>query len=323
MNSNLTAAIADLTKRFGEGTVMQLGGGNTEEIEVFSTKVPSIDLALGVKGLPRGRVTEIYGAESSGKTTLALQVVASAQAKGVTCAYIDVEHALDPVYAEKLGVNIQDMLISQPASAEEVLEVAEALVKTGEVGVVVIDSVAAMVPQAEINGEFGDAQMGLMARLMSQAMRKLTAPISDNNVCFIFINQTRSKIGVMWGSPTTTTGGNALKFYASMRLEVNRIGAVKDGEEIIGNRTKIKIVKNKLAAPFKEVETSLIYGEGIPRELDLLELAIEKGIIKKKGSWLSYNDENLGQGTNKVSNFLKENPTLLAEIEQKIYNPVD
>ncbi len=322
MKTTLASTMDDLIKRFGEGTVRRFGDISNHKIDVISTDCPSIDLALGIKGLPKGRITEIFGAESSGKTTLALQVVAKAQSKGEICAYIDVEHSLDPTYAAKLGVNLDELIISQPDCAEETLEISEALVNSGEVSVIVVDSVAAMVPQSEINGEFGDAQMGLMARLMSQAMRKLTAPISNNNVCFIFINQTRSKIGVSWGSPNTTTGGNALKFYASIRIDINRIGAVKDGEAIIGNRTKVKIVKNKLAPPFRECEVDVLYGEGVSKESDILNLAIEHDIINQKGSWFAYGETKLGQGKENIRKMLKDDTTLYDKIATEVLSIV-
>lgn len=322
IDKELEKALSDIEKRFGKGSVMNLSGHTTTKIDVVSTKCPSIDLALGIKGIPKGRITEIYGAESSGKTTLALQVIAEAQKNGDTCAYLDVEHALDPAYASKLGVDLDTVIISQPDSAENTLEIAEALIESGQVKVVVVDSVAAMVPQSEINGEFGDAQMGVMARLMSQAMRKLNGPISKHNVAFIFINQTRSKIGVMWGSPTTTSGGVALKFYASIRIEVTKIGQLKDGDSVIGNRTRVKIVKNKLAAPFKEAEFDMIFGEGISKESDILNLAIDKGIIEQKGSWFSYGEEKLGQGKENIRKMLKENGEFYNELEKKVYENV-
>jgi recombination protein RecA len=303
---SLSIALADIEKRYGKGSIMRFGDLPTEEIKSISTTCPSLDAALGVGGLPKGRVIEIYGPESSGKTTLALHVVAEAQKAGGVAAFIDAEHALDPIYAEKLGVNLDDLLISQPDCGEQGLEITEALIKSGDVAVIVVDSVAALVPQAELNGEMGDAVMGVQARLMSQAMRKLTPIISKSNTCVIFINQLRDKIGVVWGSPETTTGGKALRFYASVRLDIRRIGNLKDGEKIIGNRTKVKVVKNKLAPPYKEVEFDIVYGEGISREGDLLDLAVEKGVIVKKGAWFSFNDKNFAQGRETARKTLKD-----------------
>lgn len=302
---NLENALTQLEKRFGEGTIMRLGDKPIQEVVSISTTCLSLDDAIGIGGFPKGRVVEIYGPESSGKTTLALHVIAEAQKSGGIAAFIDAEHALDTAYAQNLGVDIENLLISQPDCGEQALEVAEALVKTGEVDVVVIDSVAALVPQAELNGEMGDAVMGLQARLMSQAMRKLTPVISASNTCVVFINQLRDKIGVMWGSPETTTGGKALKFYASLRIDIRRIAHIKDGDKIVGNRTKVKIVKNKLAPPFREVEFDIMYGEGISKEGDLLDKAIAVGVIIQKGAWFSYNGENFAQGKEKAKAELK------------------
>jgi recombination protein RecA len=319
-NKAIEAALEAIDKKFGEGSVMKLGDQEVSDVPAISTTSLSLDLATGVGGIPRGRVIEIYGPESSGKTTLALHVVAEAQKSGDTCAYIDAEHAMDRDYAEKLGIDISELLISQPDSGEQALEIAEMLVRTNAVGVIVVDSVAALVPQAELNGQMGDSMMGVHARLMSQALRKLTAIIAQSNTCFIFINQIREKIGVMWGSNETTTGGRALKFYASMRLDVRRIGAVKEGENVIGNRTKVKVAKNKVAPPFKEAEFDLIWGKGISREGDILDIAEKSGIIKKSGAWYSYNDEKIGHGREKSKQALKDNPELLAQIENEIKN---
>ena len=314
----IESALANIEKKFGKGSIMRLGERPHEEVGSISTNCLSLDAAIGVGGFPRGRIIEVYGPESSGKTTLALQVVASAQKMGGVAAYIDAEHALDPEYAEKLGVNIDEMLISQPDSGEQALEIAETLVRSASVDVVVVDSVAALVPRAELDGEMGDSHMGLQARLMSQALRKLTAIVSCSNTCFIFINQLREKIGVMFGSPETTTGGKALKFYASVRIDIRRIGAIKDGDKVVGNRTKVKMVKNKVAPPFRECEFDIMYGEGISKEGDLIDLAVAKNIVEKSGAWFSYSGERLGQGRENVKNGLKENTELRDRIEHDV-----
>ncbi len=311
----IESALANIEKKFGKGSIMRLGERPHEEVGSISTNCLSIDAAIGVGGFPRGRVIEVYGPESSGKTTLALQVVASAQKLGGIAAYIDAEHALDPDYAEKLGVDIDQMLISQPDSGEQALEIAETLVRSASVDVIVIDSVAALVPRAEIDGEMGDSHMGLQARLMSQALRKLTGIVSSSNTCFIFINQLRDKIGVMFGSPETTTGGKALKFYASVRIDIRRIGAIKDGDKMVGNRTRVKVVKNKVAPPFHECEFDIMYGEGISKEGDLLDLAVTHEIVDKSGAWFSYGDERLGQGRENVKKMFKENRDIFERIE--------
>src|SRR5205085_553849 len=292
----IESALQQIEKKFGKGAIMRLGERPHEEIGAISTNCLSLDAAIGIGGFPRGRIVEVYGPESSGKTTLALQVVASAQKGGGVCAYIDAEHAMDPEYAQKLGVNIDDMLISQPDSGEQALEIAETLVRSNSVDVIVIDSVAALVPRAELDGEMGDSLPGLQARLMSQALRKLTAIVGQTNTCLIFINQIREKIGVMFGSPETTSGGRALKFYSSVRLDIRRIGAIKDGDRVVGNRTKVKIVKNKVAPPFRECEFDIMYGEGISREGDVLDLAVANRVVEKSGAWFSYGGERLGQG---------------------------
>jgi recombination protein RecA len=314
----IDAALANIEKKFGKGSIMRLGERPHEEVGAISTNCLSLDAAIGVGGVPRGRIVEIYGPESSGKTTLALQVVAQAQKVGGIAAYIDAEHAMDPDYAEKLGVSIDDLLISQPDSGEQALEIAETLVRSNSVDVIVIDSVAALVPRAELDGEMGDSHMGLQARLMSQALRKMTSIISNSNTCFIFINQLRDKIGVMFGSPETTTGGKALKFYASVRIDIRRIGAIKEGDKMVGNRTKVKIVKNKVAPPFREVEFDIMYGEGISREGDLLDLAVARNIVEKSGAWFSYSGERLGQGRENVKNLLKENTEMYDRIEHDV-----
>ena len=315
----LDLAITHIEKQYGKGAIMRLGAdGMPGEIPTVSTGSISLDLALGVGGLPRGRVVEIYGPEASGKTTLALHVVAEAQKVGGTAVFIDAEHALDVHYAKRLGVNIDDLLISQPDTGEQALEIAEDLVRSGAVDVIVIDSVAALVPKAEIEGEMGDAHMGLQARLMSQALRKMTATISKSNTIVIFVNQIRMKIGVMFGNPETTTGGNALKFYSSVRLDTRRIASIKQGQEVIGSRTKVRIVKNKVAPPFKEVEFDLIHGEGISREGDVLDLAVEKNMVEKSGTWYAYGGQRIGQGRENAKQFLKENPKILEQIEKEI-----
>ncbi len=315
----LQAALAQIEKQFGKGTIMRLGEGEViEDIEVVSTGSLGLDLALGVGGLPRGRVVEIYGPESSGKTTLTLQVIAEMQRLGGTCAFIDAEHALDTAYAQKLGVNLQELLISQPDTGEQALEIVDALVRSASVDLVVIDSVAALTPKAEIEGEMGDSLPGLQARLMSQALRKLTGSIKRTNTMVIFINQIRMKIGVMFGSPETTTGGNALKFYASVRLDIRRIGSIKKGEEVIGNETKVKVVKNKVSPPFKTAEFDILYGQGISREGEIIDMGVEAKVLEKSGSWYAYNGEKIGQGKDNAREFLKENPGLAFEIENKV-----
>ncbi len=311
----IESALLQIEKKFGKGSIMRLGERPHEDIGAISTTCLSLDAAIGVGGFPRGRIVEVYGPESSGKTTLALTIVASAQKTGGICAYIDAEHAMDPEYATKLGVNIDDMLISQPDSGEQALEIAETLIRSNSVDVIVIDSVAALVPRAELDGEMGDSLPGLQARLMSQALRKITAIVSSSNTCFIFINQLREKIGVFFGSPETTTGGKALKFYASLRLDIRRIGAIKDGDKVVGNRTRVKVVKNKCAPPFRESEFDIMYGEGISKEGDLLDLAVNHNIVEKSGAWFSYKTERLGQGRDNVKNMLKTNPDLLERIE--------
>jgi len=314
----IESALLQIEKKFGKGSIMRLGERPHEDFGAISTTCLSLDAAIGVGGFPRGRIVEVYGPESSGKTTLALTVVASAQRSGGICAYIDAEHAMDPEYAQKLGVNIDDMLISQPDSGEQALEIAETLVRSNSVDVIVIDSVAALVPRAELDGEMGDSLPGLQARLMSQALRKITAIVASSNTCFIFINQLREKIGVFFGSPETTTGGKALKFYASLRLDIRRIGAIKDGDKVVGNRTRVKVVKNKCAPPFRESEFDIMYGEGISREGDLLDLAVNMNIVDKSGAWFSYKQERLGQGRDNVKKYIKENPELLERIENEV-----
>ncbi len=315
----LSAALSQIEKQFGKGAVMRLGDSNAaRDMETISTGSISLDVALGVGGLPKGRVIEIYGPESSGKTTLTLQVIAECQKKGGTAAFVDAEHALDPIYAEKLGVNVDELLVSQPDTGEQALEITDMLVRSGAVDIVVIDSVAALTPKAEIEGDMGDSHMGLQARLMSQALRKLTGNINRSNTMVIFINQIRMKIGVMFGNPETTTGGNALKFYASVRLDIRRIGALKKGDEIIGNETRVKVVKNKVAPPFKQVVFDLLYGEGISREGEIIDLGVKEGLVDKAGAWYSYNGERIGQGKDNVRNFLKENSAMAMEIETRI-----
>jgi recombination protein RecA len=315
----LDLAITHIERQYGKGAIMRLGAdGMLGEIPTISTGSLSLDLALGVGGLPKGRVVEIYGPEASGKTTLALHAVAEAQKKGGIAVFIDAEHALDMHYAKKLGVNIDDLLISQPDTGEQALEIAEDLVRSGAVDVIVIDSVAALVPKAEIEGEMGDAHMGLQARLMSQALRKMTGIISKSNTIVIFVNQIRMKIGVMFGNPETTTGGNALKFYSSVRLDIRRIAAIKQGQEVIGSRTKVRVVKNKVAPPFKEVEFDLILGEGISREGDVLDLAVEKNIVEKSGTWYAYGGQRIGQGRENAKQFLKENSQIREQMEKEI-----
>ena len=315
----LAAALAQIEKQFGKGSIMKMGDGSVaNDVQVVSTGSLGLDIALGIGGLPRGRVVEIYGPESSGKTTLTLQVVAEMQKMGGTAAFIDAEHALDPTYAQKLGVNLDDLLISQPDTGEQALEIADMLVRSGSVDVVVIDSVAALVPKAEIEGEMGDSLPGLHARLMSQALRKLTGNINRTNTLVIFINQIRMKIGVMFGSPETTTGGNALKFYASVRLDIRRIGGIKKGDEVIGNETRVKVVKNKVSPPFREAIFDILYGEGISREGEIIELGVAHKLVDKSGSWYAYNGEKIGQGKDNTREFLKANPAMAQEIEEKI-----
>jgi len=314
----LAAALGQIEKQFGKGSVMRLGEGVSRDMEVISSGSIGLDVALGIGGLPRGRVVEIYGPESSGKTTLTLQVIAEAQKLGGTAAFIDAEHALDPAYAEKLGVNADELLVSQPDTGEQALEITDMLVRSGAIDIIVIDSVAALTPRAEIEGEMGDSHMGLQARLMSQALRKLTANIKRSNTMVVFINQMRMKIGVMFGNPETTTGGNALKFYASIRLDIRRIGAIKKGDEIIGNQTRVKVVKNKVAPPFKTAEFEILYGHGISREGELIDHGVAQGIIDKAGSWYSYGDDRIGQGKENVREYLRSNPEIAAEIEAKI-----
>jgi recombination protein RecA len=314
----LDAALSQIERNFGKGSIMKLGQNDALDIAAISTGSLGLDIALGIGGLPQGRVVEIYGPESSGKTTLALHVIAEAQINGGTCAFIDAEHALDPGYAKKLGVDVEELLISQPDAGEQALEIADTLVRSGAIDVLVIDSVAALVPRAELEGEMGDHHVGLQARLMSQALRKLTASVSKSNTMIIFINQIRMKIGVMFGSPETTSGGNALKFYASVRLDIRRIGAIKDKEDVVGNHTRVKVVKNKVAPPFKTVEFDIMYGEGISKMGELIDLGVTAEIVEKSGSWFSYDSQRIGQGRENVKKFLKENPDMAEEIERKI-----
>ena len=315
----LAAALSQIEKQFGKGSIMRYGDNQVEhDIQVVSTGSLGLDIALGVGGLPRGRVVEIYGPESSGKTTLTLQVIAEMQKIGGTCAFVDAEHALDVQYASRLGVNLQDLLISQPDTGEQALEITDALVRSGSVDLIVIDSVAALVPKAEIEGDMGDSLPGLQARLMSQALRKLTATIKRANCMVIFINQIRMKIGVMFGNPETTTGGNALKFYSSVRLDIRRIGSIKKGDEVVGNETRVKIVKNKVAPPFKQVEFDIMYGAGISREGEIIDLGVQAGIVDKSGAWYSYNGERIGQGKDNVRDYLKEHPDMAFEIENRV-----
>jgi recombination protein RecA len=314
----LASALGQIEKQFGKGAVMRLGDRTDDAIDTVSTGSLGLDIALGVGGLPRGRVIEIYGPESSGKTTLTLQVIANCQKNGGTAAFVDAEHALDPTYAEKLGVNVEDLLVSQPDTGEQALEIADMLVRSGAVDVVVVDSVAALTPKAEIEGEMGDSHVGLHARLMSQALRKLTANIKKSNCLVVFINQIRMKIGVMFGSPETTTGGNALKFYASVRLDIRRIGAVKKGEEVIGSETRVKVVKNKVAPPFRQAEFEILYGEGTSREGEIIELGVKENLIDKSGAWYSYNGERIGQGKENVRQFLRDNPAIADQIDQQL-----
>jgi recombination protein RecA len=315
----LSAALGQIEKQFGKGAVMRMGDVSAvRDADVISTGSLGLDIALGIGGLPRGRVIEIYGPESSGKTTLSLQVIAEAQKAGGTAAFVDAEHALDPTYAEKLGVDVDELLVSQPDTGEQALEITHMLVRSGSIDVVVVDSVAALTPKAEIEGDMGDSHMGLQARLMSQALRKLTGNIKRSNTMVIFINQIRMKIGVMFGNPETTTGGNALKFYASVRMDIRRIGAIKKGDEIIGNETRVKVVKNKMAPPFKQVEFQILYGEGISREGELIDLGVKHGIVEKSGAWYSYGEDRIGQGKDNVREFLKQNPDIAGEIETRL-----
>ncbi|WP_284388457.1 recombinase RecA [Devosia yakushimensis] len=314
----LAAALGQIERSFGKGSIMRLGEAASIEVEAISTGSLGLDIALGIGGLPKGRIVEIFGPESSGKTTLALHVIAEAQRAGGICAFVDAEHALDPIYARKLGVNVDDLLISQPDAGEQALEITDTLVRSGAIDVLVVDSVAALTPRAELEGEMGDALPGLQARLMSQAMRKLTSSISKSKCLVIFINQIRMKIGVMYGSPETTTGGNALKFYASVRLDIRRIGAIKDREEIVGNQTRVKVVKNKLAPPFRQVEFDIMYGEGISKTGELIDLGVKSGIVEKSGAWFSWDSQRLGQGRENARQFLKDNPEAAATIERGV-----
>ena len=314
----LTAALSQIERQFGKGTMMRLGDTPNVKIPAISTGSLGLDVALGIGGLPKGRVVEIYGPESSGKTTLTLQVIAEAQKAGGTCAFIDAEHALDPLYAEALGVNIEDLLVSQPDTGEQALEICDMVVRSGAVDVVIVDSVAALTPKAEIEGDMGDHHVGLQARLMSQALRKMTGNIKNSNTLVIFINQIRMKIGVMFGSPETTTGGNALKFYSSVRLDIRRIGAIKEGDEIIGNETRVKVIKNKVAPPFKQTEFQIVYGQGINRLGEVIDLGVQIGIVDKAGAWYSYKDDRIGQGKKNAAQFLADNPEMAAEIEQRV-----
>ncbi|MEH6394983.1 recombinase RecA [Pseudoalteromonas sp.] len=322
MNDNkqkaLDAALSQIERQFGKGSIMKLGDNKALDIDAISTGSLGIDIALGIGGLPMGRIVEIYGPESSGKTTLTLQVIAEAQKEGKTCAFVDAEHALDPIYAQKLGVNIDELLVSQPDTGEQALEICDMLVRSSAVDVVVVDSVAALTPKAEIEGDMGDSHMGLQARLMSQALRKLTGNIKRSNTLCIFINQIRMKIGVMFGNPETTTGGNALKFYASVRLDIRRIGSVKEGDEVVGNETRVKVVKNKVAPPFKQAEFIIMYGEGISKHGELIDLGVKHKLVEKAGAWYSYNGSKVGQGKSNSIKFLKENPEISDEIEGKL-----
>lgn len=314
----LDAAISQIERAFGKGSIMRMGQSSNVDIEAVSTGSLGIDIALGIGGMPKGRIIEIYGPESSGKTTLALSVIAQAQKKGGTCAFIDAEHALDPSYAKKIGVDVENLLISQPDAGEQALEIADTLVRSGAIDVLVVDSVAALVPKAELEGEMGDSHMGLQARLMSQALRKLTATVARSNTLIIFINQIRMKIGVMFGNPETTTGGNALKFYASVRIDIRRVGSIKDKEDVIGSQTRVKIVKNKVAPPFKVVDFDIMYGEGISKTGELIDLGVKSGIIEKAGAWFSYKGDKIGQGRENAKTFLKEHQDIADEIESKI-----
>lgn len=317
-NKALEGALAQIERAFGKGSIMKMGEKTVVQAEAISTGSISLDIGLGIGGVPRGRIVEIYGPESSGKTTMALHIIAEAQKMGGTCAFIDAEHALDPIYARKLGVDIENLLISQPDAGEQALEICDTLVRSGAIDVLVIDSVAALVPRAELEGDMGDNHMGLHARLMSQALRKLTGSVSRSNVCLVFLNQIRQKIGVMFGSPETTTGGNALKFYASVRMDIRRIGQVKDKDEVTGNQTRVKVVKNKMAPPFKQVEFDIMYGEGISKTGELIDLGVKAGIVEKAGSWFSCDGQRIGQGRENVKQFLREHPEVAQSIEQRI-----
>ena len=322
MNDNkekaLSAALSQIERQFGKGSIMKLGDNRSMDVETISTGSLGLDIALGAGGLPLGRVVEIYGPESSGKTTLTLEVIAEAQRNGKVCAFVDAEHALDPIYAEKLGVNINDLLVSQPDTGEQALEICDMLTRSGAVDVIVVDSVAALTPKAEIEGDMGDSHMGLQARMLSQAMRKLTGNLKQSNTMMIFINQIRMKIGVMFGNPETTTGGNALKFYASVRLDIRRIGAVKNGDEIVGNETRVKVVKNKIAPPFKQVEFQILYGEGINNLGELIDLGVKNEMVEKAGAWYSYKGDKIGQGKANAAKYLKENPEIAQEIDTRL-----
>ncbi len=322
MNDNkekaLSAALSQIERQFGKGSIMKLGDNRSMDVETISTGSLGLDIALGAGGLPLGRVVEIYGPESSGKTTLTLEVIAEAQRNGKVCAFVDAEHALDPIYAEKLGVNINDLLVSQPDTGEQALEICDMLTRSGAIDVIVVDSVAALTPKAEIEGDMGDSHMGLQARMLSQAMRKLTGNLKQSNTMMIFINQIRMKIGVMFGNPETTTGGNALKFYASVRLDIRRIGAVKNGDEIVGNETRVKVVKNKIAPPFKQVEFQILYGEGINNLGELIDLGVKNEMVEKAGAWYSYKGDKIGQGKANAAKFLKENPEIAQEIDTRL-----
>ncbi|MDB1123008.1 recombinase RecA [Vibrio algarum] len=314
----LAAALGQIEKQFGKGSIMRLGDNRTMDVETISTGSLALDIALGAGGLPMGRIVEVYGPESSGKTTLTLELIAAAQRVGKTCAFVDAEHALDPIYAKKLGVNIDELLVSQPDTGEQALEICDALARSGAVDVLVVDSVAALTPKAEIEGEMGDSHMGLQARMLSQAMRKLTGNLKQSNCMCIFINQIRMKIGVMFGSPETTTGGNALKFYASVRLDIRRTGAIKDGDEVVGNETRIKVVKNKIAAPFKQAETQILYGKGFNREGELIDLGVKNKLVEKAGAWYSYKGDKIGQGKANAAKYMRENPETALEIDTKL-----
>lgn len=314
----LESALSQIERAFGKGSIMKMGQKENVEIPSVSTGSLGLDVALGIGGLPKGRIIEIFGPESSGKTTLTLHVIAEAQKKGGVCAFVDAEHALDPIYARKLGVNVDELLVSQPDCGEQALEIADTLVRSGAIDVLVVDSVAALVPKAELEGEMGDSHMGLQARLMSQALRKLTGSISKSNCTIIFINQIRQKIGVMFGNPETTTGGNALKFYASVRLDIRRVGAIKDKEEVVGNSTRVKVVKNKVAPPFRVIDFDIMYGEGISKTGELLDLGVKAGVVEKSGAWYSYNSTRIGQGRENARQYLKENPQTAQEIEQAV-----
>jgi len=314
----LTAALGQIEKQFGKGSIMRLGDNRTMDVETISTGSLALDIALGAGGLPMGRIVEVYGPESSGKTTLTLELIAAAQRVGKTCAFVDAEHALDPIYAKKLGVNIDELLVSQPDTGEQALEICDALARSGAIDVLVVDSVAALTPKAEIEGEMGDSHMGLQARMLSQAMRKLTGNLKQSNCMCVFINQIRMKIGVMFGNPETTTGGNALKFYASVRLDIRRTGAIKDGDEVVGNETRIKVVKNKIAAPFKQAETQILYGKGFNREGELIDLGVKNKLVEKAGAWYSYKGDKIGQGKANAGKYMRENPDIALEIDTQL-----